>query len=494
MMRLFKTLVLVFSFIFTVNISYAEVSIEESLLSSKTQIDQLINQMTTTTENFSALFKSLNEEIEDALSDLQYDDSPEKIKLSKDFNDYLVDKVFQNKSFLKSFFRNFKMNELDRVENRFLIKFLNSVDKTSFENEELISFFNKQIPFPHFIRLGKNIVYNSEESSQFSILNFNIDDYIEKPESFFSEISNKNPELICFEGVFSSTDAEFLFNKLQENYSFFFFDIGTTQTSQLNTGLFIASKYMIGQMKNQNIDGVSCLDFSLIYRGNKIRHIYVCDFQFNEEKISSMEKIVNKLNNDSPESEVPSYFCANFGKPLKDIFMNQNYRSSNASSLICKLQDVLDNPAEKALNDKNETIQINGHIGVYYSVEKTCCAKQCNNYMNDPCLEKSSFKGRIDDDFFDEPHNYKCRKKNNNNSSNNKDDGFHGHADLMAKEKIDKNGKLSSEANGIVEQHYTHTTESGVSFSAQVSAEAKINSSGKAEAAVGGGVSANWKK
>jgi len=482
-MKLFKIFALT---IFTLSLkgSFAcSFEVDKYVLSSEKRIKESIEQVLSS-ENFKKapdLCLFLEKEISETMLALEENLAEDG---KKDFTDFVLKNVINNQS-LNSYFLNFAILntepvsiELSAWQNRALEKFLNIYKNNGslISNEDKELFKKTDLVKKEFLYLkGKDIA--SDKMNDFTILNYNylaLNDFEKK--SFAKEVLAKNPDVICLEGVFLKEDAELLYDQLKKNYEHFYVDIDSDSIN-LNSGLFVASKFAIAQPQAHFFNGFSCFEFFVLNNQNELMGlVYLFDLQLMNKGSSDIEKFLKGLNNENLMDLIPVLICGNF---------RENKGSQiKISTFTWLLQDYLFMD-QNMVKFTNEQFRLNGNDGIFSMVK--------NDSIKERKLLKK-FEGiRSYNEIFANENNmnYKMKREGLNTvwCHLRDDEGFHGHVSAYVEGDSDNDGHARVE----VEEHYTYKTDSGVSVSASVSAEAKVDNTGNAEAKGSVGLTGEWK-
>lgn len=445
-MNLFKILGFI---IFTLNFCESFPGLSEDIRSSENRIKDAVEKTLTSDKNISDLCFFLDKEISETLLELEIESaSAEK----ESYNKFIWENVTNNKT-LNTLILKTSLNDLNSWQNRVLDKFLPEkvtlspgLDKETFRKVKLI----KKDRFL-FLKGENNC---TEELDNITLLNYN---YLafkgsEEATALIENILSKNPDLICLEGVFLNTDAKFLYDQLKENYTYFYVDINSDSTN-LNSGLFVASKYAIAEPQVHFFDELTCFDFFVMNnQKDPIAQIYLFDLQLLDKDSSTVERFIQRVSNENLKSSVPVLLCGN----LKE---EQQTKSTNFTWL---LQDCL-GINETMIKFKSELFGFKGNAGVISKVKNLLYKENNSNYIENHDLQIQL-----------------CGDKK---------DGAHGKVGISVEEK---NKKKEASAHG--ELSYSKTTSSGATVSASVEGKVEVDDKGKTSQSVKGSVEIGFKK
>lgn len=229
------------------------------------------------------------------------------------------------------------------------------------QNKELLLKMSELPRKDRFLYLkGKNTTSN--KLNEFTILNCNFF-ALKNSESKreIEKILTKNPDILCLEGVFLNEDVNFLFSRLKENYAFFYVDIGSIQSGK-NSGLFVASKFVIERAQMQFFQELPCFDFFVMNNQKEtMGRVYLFDSQMT--KNSNIEKFLESLKEDNLKSSIPVLICGNLDKDSKDL-------RTELPTFTWLLQERFFLKQNSVIKFKNWPLELNENVGIFSTVKK----------------------------------------------------------------------------------------------------------------------------
>lgn len=401
----------------------------------------------------------LEKEISETILALQ----KESVEIRENFEDYIFRNVTSNKELTNAILSMLSLKtDLNVWQKRLVEKFLIRCEKNrsflSSENKEKLKkvkdLYLKNSQSSYLLLKGKSTEVRDLED--FTMINYNY--FIMKNskdgQKFLTqEILNKNPDVICLEGVFSNEDAEFLYSVFQNNYAYFYADIESNNPN-LNTGLFIASKFDIVHPGMHFCQDVPYFDFFIT--GDKaLVHFYILDLQFTAEK-SFFKGLLDRLNEENEKSPLLGIVCGNMGEPFKSP-ENLEFETSSFALL-------LNNQIAKDVLLINEKFLLNKDEGIYSSFLQWRVTLQEGHYA------KQVFSGG------DLIATYRCPTVAYCDNSSDKK----GRSKVSVDVGVEKDEAGNNKASAKGKYEYTRESEKGArcKFSGEV--EGSVNDKGKA--------------
>lgn len=397
---------------------------------SESRIKEAMEKASASEMNAVDLCVFLDSEISETLLALEMKlDNAEKGSYDK----FIVENIINNKA-LNNLILKTPVKDLNPWQNRILNKFL--PEKEDAQSKDLFR-KAKLMKKDRFLCLkGKNTYPDKLHS--FTLLNYNYLSFkgSEEADPLIKDILFQNPEVICLEGVFFNTDADFLYNQLKDNYAYFYVDI-KSESSYLNSGLFVASKFPITEPQVHYFDELTCFDFVVMNHQNEpMGQIYFFDLQLMDNNSSMVESFMHKVSNVNLQNTVPVLLCG---------CLNEKGQNSTFTWL---LQDCLD-VNDGIIKFRSEFFGFKGNIGLF-------------SIVNQVLYRKTSSNKRIMNDGY-------CIQLCGNDQ-----DGTHGKVGVTVEEK---NNKKEASAHGEIS--YSKTTDNGLKFTGSAKGTVTVDDKGQ---------------
>ncbi len=428
--------------------------------SSGNRISSTIKQIVSS-DNFEktwTLWRSLEKEISEYTLALQ----KEPLEARKNFEDYIFTNTI-NEKFISPILSMLSVKqELNIWQERLVEKFLFQCEKNenslSLEIKEKLKkvkdLYAKNGKASYLFLKGGS--QNADDLTDFTILNYSFSNLKNSDDSLkllTEEIFGKIPDVICLEGVFSTEDANLLYTIFKEKYGYFYTDIESNNPN-LNSGLFIASKFEIVKPGLHFFQDIPYFDFFLKTQKQTV-HLYLVDLQFETEKSSVIKDLLKKLNEENDKSPDLGIVLGNMGTPFKRL---EDLKIKNPSFAL-----ILENSsAASNFTLKNEVFVLNESSGIFSSVVEWWVKLQNHS----PLFLKNGNNSEIESK--DLPWYYVGDR-----------DSSGGRAGVDVGVSVSKDDEGNTKAEASVECDYTYKGEDGTSVKGYVETSGSVDTEGK---------------